>query len=432
MEVNEPSAKYLSSQFKRTEAGDIPIDWIEKPIGEMAEVTAGGTPSRQVTAFWDGDIPWITTAEIDGGQVTEASQYITAAGLQNSAAKWLPAGTLLIALYGQGKTRGKCAVLRIAATTNQACAGIKLKEGVDGDFVRHNLTHRYDYIRSLSNGGSQENLSGEIVKKIRVGMPSTQEEQRAIADALTDADALIDSLEQLLTKKRQIKHGAMQDLLTGKRRLPGFNDPWVPRSMADLFDFSGGLSASRDQLGDIGPCYLHYGDIHLSHKTYIDLDAEHHQMPRLDVDPRKVSASALLRNGDVVFVDASEDDQGVSKHVVVHSREAQPLISGLHTIVARPKSDELVDLYKRYCFQAPPVQAQFRFYAVGTKVSGVSKGNIGKIMLNVPSPVEQKEIAACLAEMDTELSALESRLTKARALKQAMAQALLTGKIRLI
>jgi type I restriction enzyme S subunit len=74
MEVREPSAKYLSSQFKRTEAGDIPIDWIDKPIGEMAEVTAGGTPSRQVAAFWDGDIPWITTAEIDGGQVTEASR----------------------------------------------------------------------------------------------------------------------------------------------------------------------------------------------------------------------------------------------------------------------------------------------------------------------------------------------------------------------
>lgn len=257
-------------------------------------------------------------------------------------------------------------------------------------------------------------------------------EQAAIGAALADADALIDSLEQLLTKKRQIKQGAMQELLTGQRRLPGFNDPWTPRSMADLFDFSGGLSASREQLGDSGSCYLHYGDIHLSNKTYIDLDAEHHQMPRLDVDLRKVSTSALLCNGDVVFVDASEDDQGVSRHVVIHCREVHPLISGLHTIVARPKSDELVDLYKRYCFQAPSVHAQFRFYAVGTKVSGVSKGNIGKIMLNIPSRAEQAGIAACLTAMDAELTVIESRLTKARALKQAMAQALLTGRIRLV
>jgi len=287
-------------------------------------------------------------------------------------------------------------------------------------------------IDSFQAGGNRQGLNFNQVGSIKIPLPPAVEEQSAIADSLTDADALVDSLEQLLTKKRQIKQGAMQELLTGKRRLPGFNDPWVPRSMADLFDFSGGLSASRDQLGDIGSCYLHYGDIHLSRKTYIDLDAEHHQMPRLDVDLRKVSSSALLRNGDVVFVDASEDDQGVSKHVVVHSRDVQPLISGLHTIVARPTSDELVDLYKRYCFQAPSVQAQFRFYAVGTKVSGVSKGNIGKIMLNVPLPVEQNEIAACLAEMDAEIYALESRLTKARALKQAMAQALLTGRIRLV
>lgn len=219
MEVKEPNVKYLTAQFKRTEAGDIPIDWLDKTVGDMAEVTSGGTPSRKVTAYWDGDIPWVTTAELECGQVTSAAQHITLAGLQNSAAKWLPAGTLLIALYGQGKTRGKCAVLRIAATTNQACAGIKLEEGVDGDFVRHNLTHRYEYIRSLSNGGSQENLSGEIVKKIHIGMPSTPTEQRAIAAALTDADSLIDSLEQLLTKKRQIKQGAMQELLTEPPRL---------------------------------------------------------------------------------------------------------------------------------------------------------------------------------------------------------------------
>jgi len=282
------------------------------------------------------------------------------------------------------------------------------------------------------NGSALQEVPIATLRSFKIALPPTLDEQSAIAKALTDADALIDSLEQLLTKKRQIKQGAMQELLTGRRRLPGFNAPWMPRSMADLFDFSGGLSASRDQLGDVGSCYLHYGDIHLSNKTYIDLDAEHHQMPRLDVDLRQVSASALLRHGDVVFVDASEDDEGVSKHVVVHSREAHPLISGLHTIVARPKSDDLVDLYKRYCFQAPSVRSQFRFYAVGTKVSGVSKGNIGKIMLNVPSPTEQGEIAACLADMDAEIPALEARLTKARALKQAMAQALLTGRIRLV
>lgn len=420
---------------RQTEVGELPADWSCSSLGDVADILTGfpfpsagysGTGVRLLRGsnVKRDQIEWREDLTMYWPEVTgDVRKYV------------LKVGDVVIAMDGSlvGRSFGALSEHDVPALLLQRVARVRSSE-VDVGYLKHwicseRFTTHSDAVKTTT---AIPHISPGDIRSFKVALPPTTTEQQQIGQALTDADALIVSLEQLLTKKRQIKQGAMQELLTGKRRLPGFNDPWIPRSMADLFNFSGGLSASRDQLGDIGPCYLHYGDIHLSHKTYIDLDAEHHQMPRLDVDPRKVSASALLRNGDVVFVDASEDDQGVSKHVVVHSREAQPLISGLHTIVARPKSDELVDLYKRYCFQAPPVQAQFRFYAVGTKVSGVSKGNIGKIMLNVPSPVEQKEIAACLAEMDTELSALESRLTKARALKQAMAQALLTGKIRLI
>lgn len=395
MEVNEPSAKYLSSQFKRTEAGDIPIDWIEKPIGEMAEVTAGGTPSRQVTAFWDGDIPWITTAEIDGGQVTEASKYITAAGLQNSAAKWLPAGTLLIALYGQGKTRGKCAVLRIAATTNQACAGIKLKEGVDGDFVRHNLTHRYDYIRSLSNGGSQENLSGEIVKKIRVGMPSTQEEQRAIADALTDADALIDSLEQLLTKKRQIKHGAMQDLLTGKRRLPGFGTVWNKRRLGDLLSIRHGRDQKQVECdGGEYPILATGGQIGWANEY-------------LHAEP-----SVLIGRKGTIDRPRYMDTPFWSVDTLFYSEVHRPNVAKF--------------LYYRFCL------IDWMRHNEASGVPSLGAKVIESLEIDCPDATEQEAIAQVLTDIDAEVATLESRLTKARALKQAMAQALLTGKIRLI
>lgn len=395
MEVNEPSAKYLSSQFKRTEAGDIPIDWIEKPIGEMAEVTAGGTPSRQVTAFWDGDIPWITTAEIDGGQVTEASQYITAAGLQNSAAKWLPAGTLLIALYGQGKTRGKCAVLRIAATTNQACAGIKLKEGVDGDFVRHNLTHRYDYIRSLSNGGSQENLSGEIVKKIRVGMPSTQEEQRAIADALTDADALIDSLEQLLTKKRQIKQGAMQELLTGKRRLPGYTSPWITRRIGSFAPLQRGFDLpSRARRSGEYPVVYSNGILNF-HCEFM-------------VKGPGVVTGRSGTIGAVTFVEQNYWPHNTSLWVTSFNGSDPRFVF--------------------YLFQHIGLER----FGTGSGVPTLNRNDVHAFEVHVPASVgEQAEIAQALSDIDTELTALESRVTKARALKQAMAQALLTGRIRI-
>jgi type I restriction enzyme S subunit len=257
-------------------------------------------------------------------------------------------------------------------------------------------------------------------------------EQEAIAEALSDADALIESLKQLIAKKRQIKQGTMQALLTGKQRLPGFEGKWHRKALSELFGFSGGYSASRDQLSAEGHCYLHYGDIHTSTKSFVDVTAERQELPRLDIPLNKVNANSLLKDGDVVFVDASEDDDGTSKHVVVINRDNLPFVSGLHTIVAKSKTDELDHVFRRYCFQTSDIKQQFRFFAVGTKVSGVSKSNIGKIELSLPPVVEQCAIATILTDMDTEIVNLETRLAKTRQLKQGMMQELLTGRVRLV
>ena len=104
-----------------------------------------------------------------------------------------------------------------------------------------------------------------------------------------------------------------------------------------------------------------------------------------------------------MFVDASEDDEGTSKHIVIVNPDSIPFISGLHTIVAKAKNGALEHLYRRYCFQADAVKTQFRFFAVGTKVSGISKSNIARINLPVPSVAEQAAIAAILSDMDTEI-----------------------------
>src|SRR3990170_8057426 len=209
-------------------------------------------------------------------------------------------------------------------------------------------------------------------------------------------------------------------------------DDWTVKPLGDLFAFSGGLTASRDQLSpSVGYCYLHYGDIHTSKKSYVDVRAEYQDIPKLDIPLAKVSSVSLLADGDVVFVDASEDDAGTSKHVVVINPDGSHFIAGLHTIVAKAKSDALDRGYRRYCFQAPAVQAQFRFFAVGTKVSGVSKTNIAKISLSVPSAPEQEAIAEALIDADALIESLEQLLAKKRQLKQGAMQELLTGKKRL-
>jgi type I restriction enzyme, S subunit len=286
-------------------------------------------------------------------------------------------------------------------------------------------------IERLTFGSAQPQLTVKGINEFWIVVPPPPE-QRAIAEALSDVDGLLGGLDRLIAKKRDLKQAAMQQLLTGQTRLPGFHGEWEVKRLGDLFNFSGGYSASRDQLSTEGHCYLHYGDIHGSTKTCIDTDADFQNIPKLDIPLKRVSPASLLDDGDVVFVDASEDDAGTSKHVVVVNKSKKPFISGLHTIVAKSKTDELAHEFRRYCFQTPAIRQQFLFYSVGTKVSGISKSNIPKLTLLFPSVPEQTAIASVLSEMDGELAVLEQRREKTRALKQAMMQELLTGRTRLV
>jgi len=209
-------------------------------------------------------------------------------------------------------------------------------------------------------------------------------------------------------------------------------DDWEVETIGELFSISGGFSSSRDQLSDEGFCYLHYGDIHKSNKTYINIEEEYPEIPKLNIDLRSISPKSLLIDGDAVFVDASEDDEGASKHVVIRNSRGIPYISGLHTIVIKSHDDSVVNLYKQFCFQTSNVKKQFKFYAVGTKVTGISKTNIAKIQIALPSTkAEQTAIATALSDADVLIGNLEKIIAKKRNVKQGAMQQLLTGKKRL-
>ena len=128
-----------------------------------------------------------------------------------------------MAMYGQGKTRGKVAILGVEASTNQACAAILLDRSVHQNYLFHYLVNQYEAIRTLSNTGNQENLNGLIIKSIKIPFPPLPE-QRSVSQVLSDIDALIAGLDKATGKKRAIKTATMQQLLTGKKRLPGFGE----------------------------------------------------------------------------------------------------------------------------------------------------------------------------------------------------------------
>ena len=182
----------------------VPEGWRKKTLEDIANVSSGGTPSRGKPEYWNGAIPWVTTAEIDFCEIFDTTEKITEDGLNNSSAKLFPIGTVLLAMYGQGKTRGKVAKLGIEATTNQACAAIVFKHNFCVDYYYQYLRSQYDNIRNLSNSGSQENLSGSIVKSIQVPVPPLPEQQK-IAQILSTWDKAITTTEQLLANNQQPK-----------------------------------------------------------------------------------------------------------------------------------------------------------------------------------------------------------------------------------
>ena len=162
--------KFIKSQF--VEMFDNK-DFIKHKIKDFAIVKSGGTPDRKNKLYWDnGIIPWIKTGEIKENLIIKAEEHITDLGLKNSSATLFEKGSILIAMYGQGTTRGRCALLGIDATTNQACAGIKIIDNkILNEFLFHYLQLKYEELRDLGLGGVQPNLNSNMIKEFKVTIP---------------------------------------------------------------------------------------------------------------------------------------------------------------------------------------------------------------------------------------------------------------------
>lgn len=427
----------IRSGYKQTEVGVIPVEWCACHLGDRTtKVGSGITPTGGDKVYKREGRPFLRSQNVGWGQLLlDDIAFIDESTHATFSATEIEADDVFLNITGASIGRSAVADARVErGNVNQhVCIIRTTKDQLDPRFLNYFLLSSAGQrqIDSFQAGGNRQGLNFGQIQSFSLALPPLHE-QRSIAAALSDVDALLAKLDRLTAKKRDLKQAAMQQLLTGQTRLPGFSGEWGVKRLGDLFKFSGGYSASRDQLSTEGHCYLHYGDIHGSSKTTIDTRADYQDIPKLDIPLKRISPNSLLADGDVVFVDASEDDEGTSKHVVVANKDGRPFISGLHTIVAKARTPELAHEYLRYCFQTAAIRQQFMFYAVGTKVSGISKTNIVKLTLPVPPVPEQTAIATVLSDMDAELAALEARRDKTRALKQGMMQELLTGRIRLV
>jgi type I restriction enzyme S subunit len=205
-------------EYKQTPIGTIPKEWEVTTIDEECLVGTGGTPSRSHPQFFGGNIPWVKSTEVNYNIITKTEEALTESGIQNSNAKMYPKGSLIVALYGQGITRGKCAILGIDAAINQACAAVRSKGRIYIPYLFCWFQNSYTDIRRLSQGANQANLNMEIIRSLRIPLPSIHEQQK-ISEILSNLDEKLELERNEKAILERIKLGLMDLLLTGKIRV---------------------------------------------------------------------------------------------------------------------------------------------------------------------------------------------------------------------
>lgn len=405
------------TRFKQTEIGLIPEDWEVVTISKIAETSSGGTPSRSINRYYNGNIRWITTSELKDSRIYDSIEHITEEAVQNSSAKMFPKGTVLMAMYGA--TIGKLGILEVCSTTNQACCAIICRD-IKNIYLFYYLFFIRKEIILQGCGAGQPNISQNIVKNINIGLPK-EIEQKKIASALTSIDNLLLSLDKLIEKKRLIKQGAMQELLTGKKRLPGFAGEWVERRLGEISKiYRGGsprpienyLTTMNDGIN-----WIKIGDVDKSAK-YIYKTQER-------IKPSGVSSSRYVKSGDFLLSNSMSF--------------GRPYI--LKTSGCIHDGWLVIQDYQQYCdcdflyytLSSNYILQQYKAKAAGSSVLNLNKDIASNVIMKYPKDIlEQKAIAKVLSSIDKEIESLEGKKAKYEQIKQGMMQLLLTGKIRLI
>lgn len=402
---------------------------VSMTLGDVATWASGGTPNRSVARYWRGEIPWISAATLKHQEVADSDQCVTLEAVR-AGSQMAPVGAVLILVRGMSLLREvRVGVATRPVAFNQDVKSLIPSPDVTSRYLMYSIRAREREVRGLVTlaGSGTGVLETNSVKRLHIWIPLL-DEQASITRRLDDVSRQVELLERLVAKMQAIRHGIMQQLLTGRTRLPGFDAAWTDTRLGEHVTYVKTVALSRAQLDFTSPLkYLHYGDIHTSPRIF--LDAAEAEMPRATTTLAR--AAGWLQVGDVIFADASEDPVGVGKSVEVTSVPTSGVVPGLHTIAARFDKAVLADGFKAYLQFIPAFRQALLRLAAGTKVLATTRSYISSITLSLPPVDEQRAIATALTDCEREIEVLRRRLAKAKAIKQGMMQELLTGRTRL-
>lgn len=415
--------------YKQTEVGMIPEDWDLIKLGDVCEIKGRigfrGYTVNDIVEKGYGAIS-ISPSNINNGKINfERSTYISFDKYEESPEIKIFNGDIV--LVKTGSTFGKVALVEglfEKATLNPQVVVIK-KIKINNLYLSFlmGFENFQSQISSSVVGGALPTLSQKLVEKFKIPCPPTLFEQMAVGEALSHADALIESLEQLIAKKSQIKKGAMQELLTGQRRLPGFSGEWIEAALGDLFEITSSKRVFQSEWKSEGiPFYRARELAFLGEHGFVDNELF---ISKSMYESFK-SAYGVPKKGDMLVTGVGT----LGKVYVVDGENEFYFKDG--NIIWFKIGSNVCAMFLKQLYLTPLIKKQIFDSAAGTTVGTYTISGAKKTKIQLPSLNEQIAIAEFLDAMDKEISLIEVRLNKSKKIKQAMMQELLTGRIRLI
>ena len=412
--------------YKLTEVGVIPGDWEVRPLLDVSTIKTGIAKNSNISVSDPVSVHYLRVANVQDGflNLSEMSEIqVSRADLKRYAV--LP-GDVLMNEGGDLDKLGRGAMWRgeFSPCIHQNHVFVVRCDSTLSPEYLNTWTGTAAARRYFMVAGKQTTNLASINKtalgKLPVALPPSAE-QRAIATALSDVDALLAKLDQLIAKKLGLKQAAMQQLLTGQTRLPGFSGEWEVKRLGDLGRFLKGSGVKKDEAksGDL-PC-IRYGEIYTHHNDHIRSYNTWISAP--------IAATATpLKYGDVLFAGSGETKEDIGK-CVAFADKVEAYAGGDIVILRANNANAMFLGY--YCNTAP-INTQKASRGQGDAVVHISATALSTIEVTIPGIEEQTAIATILSDMDAELAVLQARRDKTRALKLGMMQALLTGRIRLV
>ncbi|MDO5005542.1 MAG: restriction endonuclease subunit S [Ligilactobacillus salivarius] len=384
--------------------------WERKKLGDVAKITPGGTPSKNISNYWyPKEIPWLSSGEINKEIIFSTDGMISKKGFNNSSAKWIKQDSVLIALAGQGKTRGKVAINRIPLTTNQSIAGIEPSNEVYYKFLYHQLTKDYLKLRLISSGdGSRGGLNKKLLNDYAVNLSSI-DEQHKLGILLSHIDNTLQLHERKCEELALIKKALLQKLfpkndeVAPEVRYKNFNDAWEQRRFKDISKLSQGLQIA------ISKRFTHPGDGKLFYITNEFLNPNSTVKYYIDSPTKNVIAEKT----DILMTRTGNTGKVVTDVEGVYH-------NNFFKISYNNSKIDRWFLY--YLLNSYPIQREILVRAGNSTIPDLNHNDFYGIKIYIPTIEEQIKIGTFLTKVDSLIALHQYKLKKLKQLKKFLLQ----------